>query len=183
MRAPAWYEDAGDRLRRLGLFPLLARLVIIAAAVVCVFFAAALGDTSFLLSVLVLVTAIVAASSPDSGAPLVLILVMSGTWFAAVRPVSIPWSIVLAICVLAVHLGAARSATLVPGTAFDRGSVRLWLGQAGVVLAGTAAVWAFCVRLAESPSGGNLIVSAVALTAVAALGVGLALGTGSSADD
>ena len=50
---------------------------------------------------------------------------------AEVEPVSVAWSIVLAVCVLVVHVASSRAATLVPGTAFDRQSTILWLRQTG----------------------------------------------------
>jgi hypothetical protein len=183
MRVPWWLVEFFDRLRLLGPFPLTTRLFVPAAAVVTWLTAGAIGGFHGFLTVVLLVTAIAAAAFPDSSAPLVLIFVMTGTWFAEVRPFSLPWSIVLAFCVLVVHVASSRAAALVPGTAPDRGLSMLWLRQAGVVAGGTVAVWVVSVRLAESPGERNLAVSLVALVAVAALGVGLALTTASEPDD
>jgi hypothetical protein len=183
MRAPSWFVELSDRLRLLDAFPLLTRVLVPAAAVVSCATASAIGGFSGLVTVVLLVTAVVAAAFPDSSAPLVLILVMTGTWFAEVRPFSLPWSIVLAVCVLVVHVASSRAATLVPGTAFDRESTILWLRQTGLVAVGTLMVWVVSVLLAESPGDANLVVAVVAVVAVAALGVGLTLATASEYGD
>ena len=183
MRAPSWLEEFTDRLRMLGPFAVLIRMVAPTAALVSWVTAGAVGGFNGFLGVLLVLTAIAAAAFPDSTAPLILILVMTGSWFLEVDPFSLPWSIVLALCILVVHVASARAAALVPGTAYDRGTTMLWLRQTGLVAVATVGVWVVSVRLGESPGGSSVAVSAVAVVAIAALGVGLILATSSDSDD
>jgi hypothetical protein len=64
MRAPAWLEDFTDRLRTLGRFPLLTRLLVPTAALVSWVTAGAIGGFSGFLAVVLFVTAIAAAAFP-----------------------------------------------------------------------------------------------------------------------
>src|SRR5207342_1509259 len=104
MRVPSWLEEFTDRLRMLGPFAVLIRMVAPTAALVSWVTAGAVGGFNGFLAVLLVLTAIAAAAFPDSTAPLILILVMTGSWFLEVDPFSLPWSIVLALCILVVHV-------------------------------------------------------------------------------
>lgn len=183
MRAPESVSTAVERLDRLGPFALTTRALIAVAALVCWVGAGSLGGYIGFVTVLFAIAVFPAVLLPDSAAPLALILVMIGGWVAEVRPLSPLWSIVLAGCVLLVHVASARAAAIVPGVAFDRASAVLWLRQTGVVAAVTGVIWMLVVRLSDSPGGSSLIVTAIALVAVAALGIGLVVTSAPSRND
>jgi hypothetical protein len=162
-----------ENLERFGAFAIVVRSLIGVAALVCWVVSGAVGGLDVAAGLLLAVVALAAMTAPDSAAPTVLIMTMAGSWMLDVNPFSVGWSLVLAACVLVVHVASARAATLARGTAFDPVAAFLWARQLAVVVAATVLVWLVVVRLQASPGTGALAVSAAALVLVAGLAVAL----------
>jgi hypothetical protein len=170
---PSRVVDVVDAGRRIGRYAFALRVIIAMAAVVSWLVGGVLGEFETKTTLLLLVVAVIAAMSPDGLAPLALIIVMMMVWILAVDPISIPWSCVPALCVLVVHVAAARAASTVNGAALDRAATVLWLRQLGVVAAATLLVWYVVVRFSESPGQASVLTAVIALLAVAALTIAL----------
>ncbi|HEY7043744.1 MAG TPA: hypothetical protein VH419_08760 [Nocardioidaceae bacterium] len=168
MRVPSSVADAVDAAHQLGRYVLLVRSVVGGAVVACWLVGSLIGGFDPVTTIVLLTAATAATLRPDSPAPLVLIVLMAGFWMVEVRPMSVGWSIVLACCVLLVHVSTSRAATLVEHSPYDRGVTRRWLAQTGVVAATTAVVWCVVLVLHDSPLPGGLLASAAAFVAVAA---------------
>jgi hypothetical protein len=173
MRAPIAALDMADNARRLGRHALVVRALTAVAGVVCWITMTVVGRGDLLLSVLLLAAIVPAVMRPDTTAPLVLIMVMTAEWLFVVRPMSVGWSLVLAGCVLVVHVASARAAAMAEHAVLDPAVVRRWLAQTAVVVSVTTLVWCFAVLLHDRPGPGGVAVTAVALVAFASFAVGL----------
>jgi hypothetical protein len=168
---PSRVVDVVDAGRSIGGYAFALRAIIVVAAVVCWLVAGLVGEFETRTTLLTLVLAVMAAISPDGLAPLALIIGMMAVWLLAVDPMSITWSYVPALCVLVVHVAAARAASTVNGAALDRTASLLWLRQLGVVAGATLVVWYVVVRLAESPGRASVLAGVIALLAVSAVAI------------
>ncbi len=173
MRAPASIVEILERGERLGRFSLLTRGVIAAGAGTCWLSAGLLGGFNGVVSLALVLTTIAAVTTPDSAAPLALILTMSAGWVVQVQPLSPAWSLVLALCVLVVHVAAARAATIAAGAVLDPASAWIWLQHTAVVAVTTTILWIVVRLLAESPGPGVLVVTAAAFVTVVCFGFAL----------
>src|SRR3954451_13167212 len=129
MRLPAIVDAPLEAAARVGWHGLAVRSVIGVAAVGCWAVAAAVGEANLPMTLLVALTGLVSVTRPDSGAPLALIAVLGLLWIVEVRPLSVGWSLVLAISVLLVHTAAARAAAMGDGAAIGADVARRWLAQ------------------------------------------------------
>ncbi|HET7356146.1 MAG TPA: hypothetical protein VFJ09_05665 [Nocardioidaceae bacterium] len=97
-----------------------------------------------------LAQALLVAVLPDSGAGLVLVLLLGVHW-AMFAPAAVTgWVLGAAIALLGVHLGCTLASYGPPSLVLDRLLLLRWGRRAAAVAAGTAATWAL-VRF--SPSG------------------------------
>jgi hypothetical protein len=171
MRLPGVVDGIVYNAGRVGAHGLAVRSLIGLAAVGCWATATAVGHLSWLVTVLLAIACAAAVSTPDSSAPLGLIVMVTATWMVEVQPMSPGWSIVLAMSVLVIHAASARAAALGDGAALDRRVARRWLGQTAVVAGVTVALWAGLLLLDDAAVSGGLALSAVALVSVIAFGV------------
>lgn len=182
MRAPSTLVDLRETMERLGVFALVVRALIGVASLVSWVVGAAVGGASTFAGLFLLVVTLMAMSAPDSAAPLLLVVTMTATWVLQVGSASVPWALVLAGCLLVVHVTAARASALARGTVFEPASALLWLRQTGVVAALTVVLWLLVLRFGSSPGAGALAVTAVALVIVTGLAIALVRWTVESSD-
>jgi hypothetical protein len=168
MRLPATLGNIMDVATRIGRDGLIVRALVVASTAVCWAVMGVIGGLSWIPSLIVAIACVVAVAGPDSGAPFALIVALTGAWMIQVQPMSLGWSIVLALSVLVIHAAAARAAALGDRAALDGRVVRRWLAQTGVVVLTTTALWAVMVLIDDAGVSGGLVVSATAIAAVAA---------------
>jgi hypothetical protein len=168
MRLPETVGTALDAIRDVGRDGLIVRSLILLSTAGCWAVASGLGGGfSWLPTLVVAVAAFAAVTGPDSGAPFALIVVLIAGWMFELRQVSIGWSIVLALAVLAIHVASARAAALGKGAALDRRVARRWVLQTGAVALATSGLWAVIVLLDDAEVSGGVVVSALAVAALA----------------
>jgi hypothetical protein len=167
MRLPSTVDSAIEDARKVGPHGLVIRGLVALAAAGCWAVAGAVGQVSWPATIVLVVVVIVAVSSPDSGAPLVLIVAVTATWLIEVRPMSTAWSLVLGLAVLVIHAASARAAALGDGAVLDARVARRWLARTAVVGVVTTALWALVVVLEHASVSGGLAASAAAIAAVA----------------
>jgi hypothetical protein len=183
MRLPAIVDAPLEAAARVGWHGLAVRSVIGVAAVGCWAVAAAVGEANLPMTLLVALTGLVSVTRPDSGAPLALIAVLGLLWIVEVRPLSVGWSLALAISVLLVHTAAARAAAMGDGAAIGADVARRWLAQTTVVAGATVAVWAFVGLLDRATPAGGVALSAVAFAATAVFAVAVVSADRSDVDE
>lgn len=171
MRPPGAVDAIADSARRIGRDGLIVRSLVVLATAGCWATATAVGRLSWPATVVLVIVAFAAVSAPDSGAPLLLIAVLTVSWMLEVRPLSLGWSLVLAVAVLVIHAASARAAALGDGGALDGRVARRWLAQTAAVAAVTTGLWAGLLLLDDAALGGAQAVSAAAIAAVAAFAV------------
>lgn len=167
MRLPAAYVDVSEFLERIGTSGLVVRGTLVLSVAVSSLTASALGGYSTWLLVGLVLLGCVAAVVPDSSAPLVVIAAMCAQWVIVVRPVSVTWSVVPALCVLVVHVAAARAASLPDHAPYDAVLMQHWLGQTGVVGLVTFLIWTVVVTLDADPAPAGVGVTALAFVGAA----------------
>ncbi len=169
MRVPGVYVDIDEFLTRVGTHGLLVRGALLVSVTVSAVTASALDsvDAWFLIGLVLLGCA--AAVTPDSVAPLAVIAAMCMQWVVLVRPMSATWSLVPALCVLAVHVTAARAASLADNAPVHGALTRRWLRQTAVVAAATVMVWILVVVLSATtiPTGAGVTALAFAVAGAA----------------
>ena len=174
MRPPVLVEDAVDLVRRLGPVALTFRAAVVGGVVILL----VVGDLVSVepkgmvtLTLVLLGFAVAAAVRPDSAAPLLLIVVMVVCWPLLVGSRAVDWSVVPALCVLAVHVAAARAAALAEHAHVEAPVHRRWATQTGLVAAAGVVVWGLVVALEHADLPGALAVTAVALLLLTAFGI------------
>jgi hypothetical protein len=171
VRLPATFGEVADATTRIGRDGLIARALVAGSTAACWAVMGAVGGLSWIPSLIVAIVCVAAVAGPDSGAPFALIVVLIGAWMIQVRPMSLGWSIVLALSVLVIHAASARAAALGEGATLDGRVVRRWLAQTGVVALTTTALWGLMVLIDDAGVTGGVVVSAAAIAAVAAFAV------------
>jgi hypothetical protein len=155
-----------DDARRVGRDGGIVRSLVALAAFGSWTVAGAVGHVNWPVTVVALIVGAAAVRSPDSIAPVILIVVMIATWMIEVRPASPGWSLVLALSVLFMHAASARAAALGEGAALDGRAARRWLAQTAVVGVATAGLWAAVLLLDDASVSGGAVLSAAAVAAV-----------------
>ncbi len=167
MRVPALLVDVDESLARIGTHGLLVRSTLVLSVVVASVTSSALGGFHAWFLVGLVLLGGVAAASPDSAAPMAVMAAVCVQW-VNLRPMSVAWSLVPALCVLAVHVTAARAASLAEHAPFDRVLARRWLGQTAVVGVATVVVWMVVVLLDATTIPAGVVVTALAFVAAGA---------------
>ncbi len=166
MRLPGLYLDAVEFGDRIGTTGLVVRGILVLSVAVSSLTASALGGYQSWLVVGLVLLGCFAATTPDSLAPLVVITAMCVQWVVLVNPVSVTWSVVPALCVLAVHVTAARAASLADHAPYDTALMRRWAGQSGVVGIVTFLVWTVARVMSSTTRPTGVAVTALAFAAV-----------------
>lgn len=183
MRVPSSFVELMETAERIGSYGVAVRAVVLLDVVLSWAIGAAVGTSNLVMGLILLVIAVAALVRPDTAAPLALLVAMTITWMVQVRPVSVPWSLVLGLCVLGAHVGTARAAALAPRTPFDRSSGLVWARQTGVVALITVVLWGVVVLLDQASPRGLQLGSGLALVAVFALGLGVSVWLGAQRND
>jgi hypothetical protein len=173
MRHPGSLDAVLEFVWRVAPQGLVLRGVGVAAVADCWAVAGAVGDVVWPATILLALTTIAAVAQPDSSAPFAVIVMLTVTWMLEVRPLSdaTHWSLALGLSVLVVHAASARAAALGDGGVIDARVARRWLLQTAMVGAATSATWGVVMLFEGASPGGGLVVSAVAIAAVAAFAV------------
>ncbi|MGA9346759.1 MAG: hypothetical protein WBV37_16790 [Nocardioidaceae bacterium] len=175
MRVPGVFVDIDEFLTRIGTHGLLVRGALVLTVTISAVTASALGhvDAWFLVGLVLL--GCLAAVSPDSVAPLAVIAAMCVQWVVLVRPMSVTWSLVPAVCVLVVHVTAARASSLADHAPVHGILVRRWLRQMAAVGVAAVAVWILVVVLSATTIPAGVGVTALAFVVAGATMVAMTL--------
>lgn len=175
MRVPGVYVDIEEFLTRIGAHGLLVRGALVLSVTVSAVTASVVGNVSAWLLVGLVLLGCLAAVTPDSVAPLVVIAAMCVQWVVLVRPMSVAWSLVPALCVLVVHVTAARASSLADHAQLQGILVRRWLGQTAAVGVAVVVVWILVVVLSATAIPAGVGVTALAFVAAGATMVAMTL--------
>jgi len=126
------------------------------------------ADRSFLaLDIAVFALAIVCAVVPDSHAASVLVIIAGINWWETVDDWISPWLLAAALALAVFHASTA-AATVAPTAArWTRAMSTRWLRRTAVVGAATGVAWACVAAIGDHRLGGNSLLLAAALVALA----------------
>ncbi len=111
--------------------------------------------------------AVLAAVTPGSAAPLVLLLWLAGYWALGVEGPLSAWTLPAAVAVLVVHVASGLAAHGPAGLVLDRVTLVRWLRRSAAATAATVVLWGVCAALAQSGPPGGAVLSGAALAVVA----------------
>jgi hypothetical protein len=175
MRVPSSIAATVEKAAELGPHPLQLCASIVVAATVTVVTTAAIDGTTVPWVLLALALTALTVARPDSVAPLLLIVVLLGQWYAGVSPGRPQWALVPALSVLVIHAAAARASVMPVRAEVDGAATRRWLQHVALVAALTATLWALTVLFDRGAHTGAVIVSATSVVLVVALALVLYL--------
>jgi hypothetical protein len=144
MSSPAArWSDLLDGLSRLSVQQRLLRASApVGASVVLLLERLAGGAVQPWFLAIVLVQALLVAVIPDSSACLVLVLLLGVHWALFAPPGVTGWVLGAALALLGVHLATTLASYGPPSLVLHRVLLLRWARRAGLVAAGTAAIWA-----------------------------------------
>ena len=160
-----WAQDTLDDVAALSRSQRALRAVMIAAPLAAALATAAAGDASAWFVATSLVLVLVAALRPDSHAAFAVAVVTATHWLIAVDAVGSPWVLLAAGAMLVLHTATAAATTAPPSAEMSANSARRWSRRAGVVLAGTIAVWAAMRGFESLDPRGNVALAVVGAAA------------------
>lgn len=155
-----------DELSRLGRQQWLLRASVPLATVLMVAVQAAAGAPLHLvLPLLAVVLSLGVALFPDSGAGLVLVLLLGGHWLLAVPEQLGGWLLLAALILATIHLAATLAGYGPPSLVLDRVLLLLWGRRFALVAAATTVVWLAARVLSRTDGPGWPVGSALVVLA------------------
>jgi hypothetical protein len=134
--------DLLDGLSRLsGQQRLLRAAAPLTVVVLLLLEAAAGGRPSVPYVLVIVVLGLLAALLPDSGAPLVVVLVLGFGWALGVPEALSGWVLLAALDLLALHVTCTLAAYGPPGLVLAPALLKTWLSRSAAAAAVTALVW------------------------------------------
>ena len=161
--------DPGELLDRLALSTLqqrVLRVIVLVSAGAFLLLVGGAGDHRPVLVVVGVLVALAAALSPESNAPLALVLYLGALWLVATPDRLDLWTLAAAWDLLVVHLACTLLGHGPPGTTLDRRLLRLWLTRALVCAGAALVVWLLALGAGSLDRPASATAVAVALAAV-----------------
>lgn len=121
--------------------------------------------------VAVMVVALVSFLRPDSHAGIGVFFFVGWRWLASVDDVRTPWSIAVAVALLAFHVCTALAAITPPGGIVQSSTVLRWTWRSVLVAAATIGGWLVMIVLHARSAAGNALLTIVAVTLLVAGGL------------
>lgn len=153
-----------DELSRLSGQQWLLRASVPVATIVMVALQEAAGAAHHPLFFLVaLGVSVVVALLPDSGAGLLLVLLLGGHWVLAVPEQVSGWLLMAALVLGVIHVATALAAYGPPGLVLDRGLLRLWAKRCAMLAGAATLTWLLALLLSKTAAPGGAWLMGVAL--------------------
>lgn len=146
----------------------LRGLILLSAVGVVALVDGAGGSVGALVIAVVVGLGLVAATVPDSSAPLFLVLALGWLWGAETPDVWSGWGLAVAALLTVIHVAATLCGYGPPALRVPPALVRAWTGRGLVLLASATLVWAASGLLAGLDLPPSMAVLVVALALVAA---------------
>ena len=123
-------------------------------------------EPSAFLSLVVAGLAAYASMRPDSAFGALLVGLIGLHWFSATDGTSLAWSVVPALCLLAVHTGLAALSVTPPQSALPTPFLVRWATSAGAVAVTTLAAWVLGLSLESQDLPGHVLLTALGFVAL-----------------
>lgn len=151
----------------------LLRVIVVGAALVAMLSVSWTGAELGGPEVVVVVLAAVATSRPDSYLGALLVGAITLHWWLAVDAAELAWSVVPALCLLAVHAGLAALSVTSPQSSLPVRSLLRWGAHTTAVAVATVVVWAASRGLDSLNGHGEVALTAVGFAMLVATAVTL----------
>jgi len=130
------------------------------------------------LSGVVAVLAAYVSTRPDSPLGAIVVGVIALHWFSSTEATALGWSLVPALCLLAVHTGLAVLSVTPPHSVLPRSFLVRWARHGSGVAVATVIVWGSALSLRGIGGHGHVLLTALGFVAVMAAAVVLGQRTG-----
>lgn len=148
------------------------RFVVVSAALIGMVGVGWTGaEPNVFLSLVVVALAAYSSTRPDSPFGALVVGLIGLHWFFATDATSLGWSVVPALCLLAVHAGLAVLSVTAPQSSLPGPFLLRWATHASAVAVATGGVWVMALSLGGLDRDGHVLLTALGFVALVAAAI------------